>query len=152
MPLPRPNEGEEQSHFVSRCVSFETKASPGRDPKQIQAMCFQAWRDRDVKQEASDQSWASVDKSKLPASCFLYVPDSKLKSTWKLPVYEGAGGIDSETGMYRSRGPLNLGGLRAAAACVAGAHTGAKMSIPASVRAKLEGLLKRNKIGAHAED
>lgn len=50
MPLPSPRKGEEQSHFVSRCISFETKASPGRDPEQIQAMCFQAWRDRDVGQ------------------------------------------------------------------------------------------------------
>ncbi len=26
MPMPKPNEGEEQSKFVSRCISFETKA------------------------------------------------------------------------------------------------------------------------------
>lgn len=50
MPLPTPQPGETQSHFISRCISFETEASPGRDPKQIQAMCFQKWRDRDVKQ------------------------------------------------------------------------------------------------------
>ena len=46
MPLPTPRKDEDQSHYVSRCISFETKASPGRDPRQIQAMCFQKWKDR----------------------------------------------------------------------------------------------------------
>jgi hypothetical protein len=44
MPLPTPNKGEQQQDFVSRCISFETKASPDRDPKQVQAMCFAQWR------------------------------------------------------------------------------------------------------------
>jgi len=152
MPLPIPNKGEEQSHFISRCIAFEKEASPDRPMAQVQAMCYEAWRNRDVKQEASNQSWASVDKSKLPASCFLWVEDPAHPTTWHLPVYEGAGGIDPDTGRYRSRGPLNLGGLRAAAACIAGAHTGKAMSVPASVKAKLEGLLRRNKIGEYVEE
>lgn len=45
MPLPKPNKGESQQAFVSRCISFETKASPGRDTKQIQAMCYSAYRE-----------------------------------------------------------------------------------------------------------
>jgi len=46
VPLPVPRKNEKQSHFVSRCIEFETKASPGRKPEQIQAMCYTAWRDR----------------------------------------------------------------------------------------------------------
>lgn len=46
MPLPKPRSGETQSSFVGRCISAETNASPGRDAEQVQAMCFQAWRDR----------------------------------------------------------------------------------------------------------
>lgn len=151
MPLPKPEKDEDQQHFVSRCIAFERGASPDRPLPQVQAMCFEAWRNRDVKQEASDRSWASVDKSKLPASCFLWVEDSEHPTTWHLPVYEGAGGIDPDTGRHRSRGPINLGALRAAVAAVAGARTGKSMNVPASVRAKLNGLLERYKIGEHAE-
>jgi len=129
-------------------------------------MCYAAWRkggtrgerggDRggpkkrplrtdtgDVKLAISNKSWASINKSKLPASCFLWVEDPDRKDTWHLPVYErSAGG---------GRGPLNLGALRAAAAAVAGARTGSRMAIPASVRAKLEGLLRRYKIGQYSK-
>lgn len=62
----------------------------------------------------SETPWGEVDKTKLPASCFLYVGDPEKKSTWKFPVYEGAGEMDSE-GMYTSRGPLNVDGLASAA-------------------------------------
>lgn len=44
MPLPTPRKGESSQDFVSRCIEFETKASPERDPKQIQAMCYAALR------------------------------------------------------------------------------------------------------------
>ncbi len=101
--------------------------------------------------EASERSWESVDKTKLPAACFLWVEDPKKKSTWHLPVYEGAGGIDSDTGMYKSRGQLNLNALRAASGAIAGARAGSPMNIPASVRATLTALLKANKIGQFAE-
>lgn len=46
MPLPKPKEGEEQNDFVRRCIEFETKANPGAEPEQVQAMCYQTWRDR----------------------------------------------------------------------------------------------------------
>jgi len=49
MPIPKPFKGEEQSHFISRCISFETKASPGRPKDQIAAMCYTAWRNRGTK-------------------------------------------------------------------------------------------------------
>ena len=101
--------------------------------------------------EVSNRSWATVDKPSLPASCYLWVEDPKKKTTWRLPVYEGGGGIDPKTGMYRQRGELNLGALRAASAAVAGARTGTPMSIPTSVKAKLISLLKTHKIGQFAE-
>jgi len=101
--------------------------------------------------EQSTASWDTVDKSKLPASCYLWVEDPDKKTTWHLPVYEGAGGIDPETGMYRERGEINLNALRAASAAVAGARTGKPMDIPAEVRAKLDGLLKKYKIGKYSE-
>jgi hypothetical protein len=44
MPLPKPIEGEKQNDFVSRCIKAEQGS--GRPQEQIQAMCFQAWRDR----------------------------------------------------------------------------------------------------------
>jgi len=44
MPLPTPNKGEKQQDFVSRCISFETKASPDREAAQVQAMCYAQWR------------------------------------------------------------------------------------------------------------
>lgn len=53
MPLPKPRQGEEQSKFVSRCIEFETKASPGTPSDQVQGMCFQAWRDRFKKEEVT---------------------------------------------------------------------------------------------------
>jgi len=55
---------------------------------------------------------------KLPASCFLYVPDPKKRSTWKFPVFEGED-MDPKTGRYRKRGKLNWNALRNAAARLA---------------------------------
>ena len=90
MPIPKPKKGEKQKDFISRCIEFETKAAPGRDKEQVAAMCYQAWRDRQKEgyatQEASTASWGTVDKSKLPAACFLWVEDPAKKSTWHLPV------------------------------------------------------------------
>lgn len=93
--------------------------------------------------EVSRRSWSSVDKSKLPASCFLIVGDRSKKTTWRLPVYEGAGDIGAD-GMYTKRGPLNLNGVRAAIDAIGGARTGSAMTgVPGGLRAKLEGWLKR---------
>jgi len=49
VPLPKPTKDEEQSEFVSRCISFEKKANPNTPDEQVQAMCYQAWRDRNKK-------------------------------------------------------------------------------------------------------
>lgn len=73
------------------------------------------------KAQISEKPWGDVDKTKLPKECFLYVEDPEKKSTWKLPVYEGAGEIGEE-GLYEGRGPLNRNGVYAAAAAMAGAH------------------------------
>lgn len=88
--------------------------------------------------EISNRSWGSVNKSKLPRACFLIQGDPDDKSTWKLPVYEGAGPLDAD-GHYTKRGPLNINGVRAALQAIGGARTGTAMSgVPASVKARLE--------------
>ncbi|MDE2104314.1 MAG: hypothetical protein KGL39_44160, partial [Patescibacteria group bacterium] len=92
--------------------------------------------------QISQRSWASVNKSMLPRSCFLIVGDPAKKSTWRLPVYEGAGNIVG--GVFERRGPLNINAVRAALAALGGAHTGKAMTgVPNGVRAKLEGWLKK---------
>lgn len=77
----------------------------------------------------SDTSWQDVDKTKLPAGCFLYVPDVSKRSTWKLPYREGAGEI-GEDGMYKKVGSINKGAIRALLALAGGARGGVK-GIPA---------------------
>lgn len=64
--------------------------------------------------DVSDKPWGDVDQTKLPSECYLYVGDPEKKSTWKFPVYEGAGGVGSD-GMYTSRGPLNRAAMASAA-------------------------------------
>ena len=92
----------------------------------------------EILEAVSDAPWSSVDKSKLPKSAFLWVEDPKKKSTWHLPYKDAQGNI-------------NLGALRAISAAVAGARTGTPMSIPADVRKKIDGLLKKYKIGEYAK-
>lgn len=77
MPLPAPRKGEKQSHFVSRCISFETKASPGRNPAQIQAMCFTAWRGRGVSQDKLNVRKVSLMKSEKVDITNLTIVDLK---------------------------------------------------------------------------
>jgi len=98
-------------------------------------------RFRLAKAEVSKRPWEGVDKSKLPAACFLWVEDPQKKETWHLPVYEGAG--EMKDGMYTKRGPLNAGAVRAARAAVGGARTGTPMAgVPASVKSRLEGMMR----------
>ena len=160
MPLPKPNKGEMQHEFIARCVKFVKDDNGSVADDQASAMCFHAWNSRfeslhpadaDFSEASSDAAWGDVDKSKLPAACFLWVEDPDKKSTWHLPVYMGAGGIDSKSGMYRRRGPVNLGALRAASSAIAGGRTGKPMSVPASVKAKLHALLKAHNIGQEGD-
>lgn len=50
MPLPKPIKGEKQNDFVSRCIKAEQGS--GRPQEQVQAICFQAWRDRFKEEKA----------------------------------------------------------------------------------------------------
>ena len=100
---------------------------------------------------SSDVPWASVDKSKLPAKCFLWVEDPTKKDTWHLPYREGAGSIGAD-GMYTEAGPVNKGALRAIAAALGGARTGKPMNVPAEIKQKITGLMKRYKIGGDMKE
>ena len=100
--------------------------------------------------DISNAAWDKIDKAKLPWQCYLWVENKDLKTTWHLPVYEGVGEINAETGRYRERGPLNLNALRAASAAVAGARSGKPMDLPMSVKGKLNQLLKENDSGVAA--
>lgn len=152
--IPRPEPKERQFEFVPRCIAEVKMGNDQLTDDEAGAICFMAWQARYESVhpvdagllEVSTASWASVDKSRLPAACFLWVEDPKKKSTWHLPVYMGAGGLDKD-GMYRRRGELNLNALRAASAAIAGARTGQAMNVPASVKATLKRLLKQNKVG-----
>jgi hypothetical protein len=114
---------------------------------------YAIWLEKEVnrltEQEPSNKSWATVDKSKLPAACFLWVEDKNKKSTWHLPYREGAGGI--ENGMYKKAGPVNLGALRAISQAMAGARTGKPMHVPDQIKSKIRKLLKIYKIGQYKE-
>lgn len=45
MPLPTPNSGEQQDHFVSRCMSDEEAMEDFPDREQRLAVCFRQWRE-----------------------------------------------------------------------------------------------------------
>lgn len=93
----------------------------------------------------SDKAWGPVDESKLPRACFLWVgganeKQKNLKKNWHLPVYEGTGGINPTTGMYRQRGALNRNAVKAAYAGARGARQGKPMAIPPAVKARITSL------------
>ena len=44
MPLPKPNKGESQNDFMSRCISFVKHEDPKRPNDQAVAMCGATWR------------------------------------------------------------------------------------------------------------
>ena len=47
MPVPKPGANEPKNDFVSRCISALKKTDPERPDKQIQAICFDAWRSKE---------------------------------------------------------------------------------------------------------
>lgn len=95
----------------------------------------------------STRPWSSVDKACLPRSCFLDPGRPGHPSTWRLPIYEGAG--PKVAGRYTRRGALNLNAVRAALAALGGARTGKPMvGLPVGTRAKLERLLQRYGTGS----
>jgi len=93
----------------------------GEDGQEIEILRFSPAPQDAAASAISDKPWGDVDKAQLPRECFLYAGDPEKKSTWKLPVYEGAGEI-GEDGLHQRRGPLNRNGVYAAAASMAGAH------------------------------
>ena len=104
-----------------------------------------------LEQATSTRSWATVNKSKLPMSCFLWTPDPNKKSTWKLPYREGIGSINEKTGMYRKAGPVNLGAIRAIMEAIGGVSTGKSISVPTSVYKRAEALAKKHRMGKYQE-
>lgn len=94
-----------------------------------------------VNEALSNTAWSSVDKSKLPDSCFL---DPKGR---RYPVREGAGALVD--GRYTKCGNYNRSGLLAAWAAVQGARSGQEEH--GRIRSKLMTLLKRFKLGPAAE-
>jgi len=145
--IPKPDPKERQFEFVPRCIKDVQGSNATLADDEAGAICFMAWQARYEGAhpaeasilEISTADWSKVDKTRLPASCFLWVEDTKKKGTWHLPVYMGAGKIGTD-GMYRERGLLNLSGLRVAEAMIGG--TGKK--VPKSVEARLKGLLKQH--------
>lgn len=168
---------EKEEKFIARCMGTELMKK--EYPKNVQrlAICYSSWREakgikkedtmegkmdslrskvsRILEQAVSKKSWAGVNKSKLPASCFLWVEDPKKKATWHLPYKEGAGGINPKTGMYRSAGLININAVRQIMAVLGGARVKPgfkKFKAPASVVAKAKALAKRLKIGEYKEN
>jgi hypothetical protein len=104
-----------------------------------------------LEQGASTRPWSTIDKTKLPKECFLWIENPDKKTTWHLPYKEGTGGIDPETGMYLRAGAVNITALRAISQAVGGARTGTPMNVPAEIRAKIKRLLKKYRIGEYKE-
>jgi len=133
---------EKQYEFIARCIKEVKDRNSTIADDEASAMCFTAWNSRyesvhpadAMISEASTSDWSKVDKSRLPMECFLWVDDPSKRETWRLPVYEGAGGIDPKNGLFRERGEINLNALRLA--------QGQKKA-PASVRARVAFLLRQ---------
>jgi HK97 family phage major capsid protein/HK97 family phage prohead protease len=52
MPIPQPHSDEEQSDFMSRCMSNQTMMDDYPEQDQRVAVCLQTWRDRDKESDA----------------------------------------------------------------------------------------------------
>jgi hypothetical protein len=112
----------------------------GQNGQEIEILRFSPEPESAALSAISNKPWGDVDKTKLPKECFLYAGEAEKRSTWKLPVYEGAGEI-GEDGLQQRRGPLNRNGVYAAAAAMAGAH-GVKPDLGDDFQ-KVAGLLVR---------
>jgi len=55
MPLPKPEHGEDKSHFISRCIEFVMKENPDTPVDQAAAMCYTQWRNRNKTQKKNKQ-------------------------------------------------------------------------------------------------
>lgn len=48
MPIPTPNQGEEQKDFISRCMGDEVMVKDYPDAKQRSAICYKQWNEKDL--------------------------------------------------------------------------------------------------------
>lgn len=173
MPIPKPNAGEKQSDFISRCMGNATMKDEYPDNDQRLAVCFSSFRKgpaenieglvfnafedeeqfvenaltHNSKLADREPGWGSVDKTKLPYQAHVWqAPGTERdkKSTWKYPHHWVSGGSVGEDGVYTSGTMyLSKSGLNAAWAAAMGARTGKRA--PAAVIAHLK--RHRNAIG-----
>ena len=68
MPLPKPNEGEEEKEFIARSMGKETMKSDYTDNEQRLAVCYTQWRSKESKEakmEISDDNKKNLLQSAL---------------------------------------------------------------------------------------
>lgn len=106
MPLPKPNKGESQSDFVSRCMGDEMMKSDYGDQKQRLAVCYTQFERKDFGPGDEDESkavWSTAYINNLPDSAFLYIePGGKKDGEGKtaprslrhFPVRDSEGNVD----------------------------------------------------------
>jgi len=54
LPIPKPRPKEEQSKFISRCISELHHIDPDRPDKQITAICYSTWRNSKRKRTTAE--------------------------------------------------------------------------------------------------
>lgn len=62
MPLPKPNAGESQDDFISRCMGNETMKDDFADNDQRLAVCFQRWKDKDKNSTEPDELRYGIER------------------------------------------------------------------------------------------
>lgn len=68
MPIPSPKGNEDRDTFMSRCMSFVTKENDSkpdgekRDRKQLVAICFSKWKDKNSDSSTEAEISESSDK------------------------------------------------------------------------------------------
>ena len=51
--MPAPNAGEEQAHFISRCIPIVIDDGTAQNPEQAAAVCYSIWRKHKGGKEAA---------------------------------------------------------------------------------------------------
>jgi len=115
------------------------------------ALQLSAEVERILEQNASNNSWALINRLQLPPQSFLWIEDKEDRRKWHLPYREGAGGIDPDTKMYRRAGAVNLNALRAIDQAMGGSKARMPSIIPKEIKSKIIKLLKEFSIGKYSE-
>lgn len=76
MPIPKPNSGEEESAFISRCIS-ELYNEYGQE--QSAGICYSQWRDKDNMSEEEENAQQGGVVSSFARTKFEYLPKAKEK-------------------------------------------------------------------------